>query len=455
MGESGDIRIIAFFSRRNNPKTIKITPALIRKVIKYSKKCMIRFDKRLHYWHNKEYSKMNIQQKDKKRSKMDKENLTPEEVELQKQLQKEVAQIQAEAPEVTQAEKKEHRHHSHHHHSKKKSHKKLPIWAKIVITVVAVCVLLVGLAYGYVQITLNKVNKVDPVAVEKVDPAEETFETTEEINPELPVVNEEEVEWPEADTNIMQDKDVVNILLVGQDKRSGESRQRSDTNIVVSINKKQNAIKITSIMRDTYVQIPGYSDNRINAAYQFGGFELLDQTIEKNLALHIDANVEVDFDGFQQIIDAIDGVDIDLNDTEVAYFNKNMDRSYTSGVNHMNGEEALEYARCRSIGNSDWRRTERQRTVVMAAFNKMKGEGLTTLMGLADTLLPLITTDMSNNEILGYVYTVATMGVGELESYRIPEEGAYECVTLRKGMEVLMPNLEKNRAYLKQWIYGE
>lgn len=91
----------------------------------------------------------------------------------------------------------------------------------------------------------------------------------------------------------------------------------------------------------------------------------------------------------------------------------------------------------------------------MAAFNKMKGEGLTTLMGLADTLLPLITTDMSNNEILGYVYTVATMGAGEMESYRIPEEGAYSCVTLRKGMEVLMPDLDKNRAYLKQWIYGE
>ncbi|MDD3279900.1 MAG: LCP family protein [Lachnospiraceae bacterium] len=377
---------------------------------------------------------------------------------LQKQLEEEMRRMQTEATEKTTNQPESSHHHPHSGKKRKHSNKKkLPVWAKILIAALCVIVLAIGGIYVYAQLTLNKIHKVDPTEITKVDPAEETFDVDPETtpNPELPVVDEATVQWPEADTNIMQDGDVVNILLVGQDKRSGEERQRSDTNIVLTINKAQNTIKVTSIMRDLYVQIPGYSDNRINAAYQFGGFSLLDQTIETNLSLHIDANVEVDFDGFTQMIDAIDGVDIELNDTEVLYFNSNMGHSYTAGINHMSGAEALEYARCRSVGNSDWRRTERQRTVIMAVFDKLKGESLSTLMGLADTILPLITTDMSNNQILGYVYTVATMGASEMESYRLPVEGTYSNVTLSKGMEVLMPDLGQNRMYLKQYIYGE
>ncbi|MFQ9799037.1 MAG: LCP family protein [Clostridia bacterium] len=100
---------------------------------------------------------------------------------------------------------------------------------------------------------------------------------------------------------------MVNILLIGQDRREGEGRQRSDSMILATINKKSQSIYLTSFMRDMYVPIPGYSDNRINAAYAFGGMDLLDDTIETNFGIHIDGNVEVDFSGFKTLIDMMGG----------------------------------------------------------------------------------------------------------------------------------------------------
>ena len=97
----------------------------------------------------------------------------------------------------------------------------------------------------------------------------------------------------------MQDKDIVNLLLIGQDRREGQDRQRADSMIMVTLNKKTKQISMTSFMRDLYVQIPGYSDNRINATYAFGGMDLLDSTLNTNFGVEIAGNVEVDFGEFQ------------------------------------------------------------------------------------------------------------------------------------------------------------
>lgn len=133
-------------------------------------------------------------------------------------------------------------------------------------------------------------------------------------------------------------------------------------------------------MRDLYVPIPGYKDNRINAAYQFGGMELLDEVIEENLGVHIDGNVEVDFDGFMESLSVLGNLDIELNATEAKYLNAHSDLSETDengwtlkeGVNSMTPAQLLAYSRTRFIGNSDWERTERQRKVLMAAYEKAK-----------------------------------------------------------------------------------
>lgn len=112
---------------------------------------------------------------------------------------------------------------------------------------------------------------------------------------------------------------IKSILLIGQDKREGESRQRSDSMILATLDKDQRTVSLTSFMRDLYVAIPGYSTTRINAAYAYGGMELLDATLEENFGVKIDENVEVDFEVFQVLVDKVGGIDLELTQAEADY----------------------------------------------------------------------------------------------------------------------------------------
>ena len=191
-----------------------------------------------------------------------------------------------------------------------KRKKKIAVWA-ILLIIILVIVLLMGGVYAYVNHKLSKIMRVDISPEVVVDPSLETFETEEGLTD---TINPEDIVWNNADIEVMKDKDVSNILLIGQDRREGQGRQRSDSMIICSLNKKTNKIILTSVMRDMYVPIPGYSDNRINAAYQFGGMELLDRVLEESLGVHIDANVEVDFEGFINCMAEIGNIDMQLNE---------------------------------------------------------------------------------------------------------------------------------------------
>lgn len=258
---------------------------------------------------------------------------------------------------------------------------------------------------------------------------------------------------------------IKSILLIGQDKREGESRQRSDSMILATLDKDQGTISLTSFMRDLYVAIPGYSSTRINAAYAYGGMDLLDETLEENFGVKIDGNVEVDFEVFQVLVDKVGGIDLELTQAEADYIcgrdqsvlypqPLRTDWNLQEGMNHLDGEQALIHARNRSIGNSDYRRTERQQEVLMAAFAKIKDLGVLDIAGLVKDVLPMVTTDLSLWDMTGYAMDIMNMNIGtdEIASYRIPEDGAYTPQTI-DGMQVLVPDLEQNREYLQQILY--
>ena len=256
---------------------------------------------------------------------------------------------------------------------------------------------------------------------------------------------------------------IKSILLIGQDKREGQSRQRSDSMILATLDKDQKTISLTSFMRDLYVAIPGYSSTRLNAAYAYGGMDLLDETLTQNFGVEIDGNVEVDFEVFQVLVDKVGGIDLELTQAEADYIcgrdqsvlypqPLRTDWDLQEGMNHLDGEQALIHARNRSIGNSDYRRTERQQEVLMAAFEKVKDLSAFSIAGLVKDVLPLITTDLSFTEIIGYAMDVMSIGTGDIATYRIPEDGAYTPQTI-SGMQVLVPDLEQNRKYLQQVLY--
>ena len=334
----------------------------------------------------------------------------------------------------------------------------------LIIIIIIIAAIIIG-GYAYVSRILGKINRVSiETAQERVPRSEETFE----VNTDEPdTVTQEEVEdiFDVDSVGMMKDDDIKNILLIGQDAREGEGRQRSDTMIICSINTQNDSMTLASLMRDMYVPIPGYSSNRINAAYAFGGMELLDEVVEQDFGIPIDGNVEVNFQGFVDAIDAIGGVEIELTEEEANYLNgggwedqgeNGNDGTWDlkEGVNKLNPSQALAFSRIRHVGNSDYERTDRQRRVIMAAFSKISSGSTAQLLSIADSILPYITTDLSNKELLSYVKTLSVAGITDMDSYRIPVDGTFSSQNI-SGMAVLVPDLAANSQYLQEYIYGE
>lgn len=246
---------------------------------------------------------------------------------------------------------------------------------------------------------------------------------------------------------------IVNILLIGQDARENEERARSDSMILCTFNKKTKQLTMTSILRDLYVSIPGHGSNRINAAYAWGGSELLKETLTQNFGLYINGTVEVDFEQFPQIIDLLGGVEIELRQDEANLINSETGSSLSAGVQTLTGDQALSYSRIRKLDpDSDFSRTARQRKVMLAILNAYRSSGLTTMLSLMKNILPMVTTDMGNLEIIMLAAEVFPALSGtEIVSQYIPAEGMYSGQMI-DGMSVLVPDTNAIRQMLEQTL---
>lgn len=240
------------------------------------------------------------------------------------------------------------------------------------------------------------------------------------------------------------DENLINILLVGQDRRPGEERARSDAMIVCSINPETGKTAIVSFLRDLYVTIPGYSDNRLNAAYAFGGFPLLKQTLKANFGITVDGCFEADFDEFISIIDIIGGTDIDITDAEAQIIGDGA----KAGHCHLSGKQTLKYARIRKIG-SDFGRTERQRKVILACLEKARRLDVNQLLELVKTAMPYLSTDLTTTQITKLITKLTPLlPKVSIGTHFIPANGCYTDAMVR-GMAVLLPDLKANRDLLK------
>ena len=261
---------------------------------------------------------------------------------------------------------------------------------------------------------------------------------------------------------VVEDNFSTNILLIGQDSRSEEQKERSDSMILVSVDKKNNNIKLVSFMRDMYLEIPGHGSNRINASYKFGGKDLLKETIEKNFDIKIDNTVEIDFYGFKDAINCIGGVEGDIKEEEFDLLNgyiadinvmsgEDMTLYHLSspGLQTINGTQALAYARIRYVGNGDFERTERQRTILIAAVKKAKESNLLELIDLYKTLMPSIETDLGISSIVKLAKIGLSIDLENFETYNIPADAEFSSQRI-DGMAVLVPNLEKCKEKLSE-----
>ena len=339
---------------------------------------------------------------------------------------------------------------------------------KILMFFLLFLIIFITIGFIFVNTFLSKVNYTDWSNTTHISEEEVMQEIIkeEETNEDLKDLEEVKPEDVVIETINPLDSipDISNILLVGEENYYNDTRGRTDSMMILTIDKINGTLKLTSIMRDSYVTIPNYQDNRINAAYAIGGIPLLKETIETNYGITIDNTALVNFEAFQKIIDILGGVDIEVTAAESKYLNSNNyikeeeNRNVVEGVNHFNGSQALAYARIRKVKeidgeSNDFGRTSRQRRVLSTLFNEYKSASLPTLLELANKILPYITTDMGKDEIIDYITAIVFMAPDKIETFRLPIDKSYTNVSIR-GMSVLQIDWEVNRNALKKFIYG-
>lgn len=258
------------------------------------------------------------------------------------------------------------------------------------------------------------------------------------------------------------EKKIENLLLIGIDSRRTDFRNaRADTIIIASINKLDKEVKLTSIMRDTYVKIPRHRSNRINAAYAFGGAKLLKETIKKNFNLDIEKHVVIDFRGFQKVIDIMGGIDVNVKKYEVNELNRcilglrggrRSNLIKQSGLRHLNGEQALGYCRIRKVGKGDYERTERQRMVLKQIIGKTKDLSIAEYPKVIANIYPYVRMNISNKECLKLIYDYYNVNNWNVESIQIPTNKSGKSKIIN-SMWVIYPDIDECVKCIKEFIY--
>ena len=211
---------------------------------------------------------------------------------------------------------------------------------------------------------------------------------------------------------------IINIALFGVDSADA-STGRSDSIIIATIDTIHKKLKLTSVMRDSYVNISGIGNDKINHAYAFGGPQLAIKTLNENFNLNIEDFVAVNFDSLPKIIDMIGGVTVDITSEEVSH----IPGISSAGTYNLNGAQALSYSRIRYATGGDYVRTERQRTILTKIFEKILTINPMKYSSLLNEVLPMVQTSLDNSKILELGTEVLKMGVTTLEQERFPLDG--------------------------------
>lgn len=274
----------------------------------------------------------------------------------------------------------------------KRKHKALKIIGIILLIVLIIVSLTAGICYWYVNEKLSKIQTVD------VDKNE--IEITEGVEEEL--------------------TEYRNIALLGIDSRqdSYSKGNRSDCIIIASINNKTKEIRLLSVYRDSYLEITNRDLDKITHAYSYGGPTLTLSTLNTNLDLDITEFVTVNFDAVKEIVNDLGGIKMTVTDSEATQISG----INSAGTYTLNGEQALDYARIRKI-DSDYKRTERMRNVIVASLEKVKAKNITELNSIVDKVLPRIYTNIDSKEIISLIPSIASYKITESTGWPTKAEG--------------------------------
>ncbi len=258
---------------------------------------------------------------------------------------------------------------------------------------------------------------------------------------------------------------ITNIALFGVDRRNKDEPGRSDSIMILSIDTKNKKIKMSSIMRDTYVKIKGHGQTKITHAYAYGGPQLAIRTINENFNLDIRNYVTVDFFDLEKLINAIGGVSVDVHKDEISLMNsymsetagiekKSITQVTNSGNQTLNGLQAVAYSRIRYTAGGDFKRTERQRTVLSAMLTKIQSLGASEFPSVVTKLLPLTETSISSIDILKLGSKVIASKSTKLVQERFPVDGYCWGKTI-DGVWYLVADMKTTIDQIHKFIYED
>lgn len=372
----------------------------------------------------------------------------------------------------------------------KKKRKKKALWATIITVIVIIAIIAAIITGVFVWISGSWNGRYAPNfgGGGTGMPNEEVLDSPISSQDDIDNANDNLEVSKDGLKQIKDTSDVMNILLVGTDARAsgGDMTQagqntdmRTDSMMLVSINTKTKKVIMCSLLRDTYVKIKGYSNNKLNAAFFYGGTDLLKDTLKQNLFIDIDYYMAVDFFSFIDIVDTIGGVEMTLTADEIKVANTSylweinkitgqpygtdyIDMSNAGKKITLNGKQALAYSRNRYSHNyddgtdNDFGRTSRQRAVLNAILDKVKTKSVLELSSLYNKILPYITTNIPSDKLMSMVVNnLFDYAKFEIVQTSLPQEGMYKDLTIASVGDVLSIDFKKNNNYLHDLIYGQ
>ncbi len=266
----------------------------------------------------------------------------------------------------------------------------------------------------------------------------------------------------QLDTHKGLSDEVINIAVFGVDSRTDDVSGRSDATMIVSVDMKHNKIKAVSLMRDSLVNIEGYGWYKLTGAYARGGVELAIKTINQNFDMNITDYVALNFNQLAGIVDALGGVEVEITEAERKNANKYIkemadevgekaDLIKESGTVTLYGYQAVAYTRIRYVGNADFQRTERQREVMQKLMNKALDTNPIRYPALMKSLIPMVETSLSNDEILRIAGVVLLRGKPTFEQGRFPLDGTYKS----SSTYAMVYDLDAAAEKLHRFIYDD
>lgn len=267
---------------------------------------------------------------------------------------------------------------------------------------------------------------------------------------------------PGVDTN--SSSEIINIALFGVDGIYDDyDEKRADSIMIATIDLQHKKFKLTSIMRDSYVDIPGHTLDKITHAYYFEGPSLAIKTINENYDMNITDYVTVNFDALREVVDALGGIEINVKAEDIASINRAnaAQKAYrneitTPGPQTLDGYQALSYSRIRDVYQGDFDRTKRQREVVEGILSKaINNNDLPQLLGLIETVAPFVQTSLDSTQMISLATTISTSGITKTEEFRLPVDGQYLNLHVDSVYYMRPDTLSENVTSLHKFIYDE